>query len=60
MRALNRQLGADDGLQAGGFRGAIELRRAIDAVTIEERDRGIPEIGRARDERVGPRGAVEK
>ena len=39
--ACNRQLGADDGFDAGGRGGAMEARRAVDAVAIEQRDRGI-------------------
>ena len=47
-------------LSAGRFRGAIELRRAVEAVAIEQRQRRIAQLGRALDERRGQRRAVEK
>ena len=56
----NRQLRADDRFYSGGLRGAIELRRAIDAVTIEQRQRGIAKLRGAVDERSGQRGAIQK
>ena len=57
---LNRELGADDGFEAGGSGGAIELRRPVHAVAVEERERGIPQLGRALDERRRLGRAVEK
>jgi hypothetical protein len=48
----NRQFGADDGAEAGGVGGAIELRRAVDAVAIEQRNGGIAQRRRSRDERL--------
>ena len=57
---VDRQLGADDGLDPGGARGLVEARRAVDAVAIEQRHRGVSEIGRAIDERFGQRRALEK
>ena len=56
----DRQLRADDGAEAGGFRGLMEPRRAVDAVAIEQRHRGIAESGRALDERFGQRRAAQK
>ena len=56
----NRQLGADDRLDARAFRGQVKPRRAVDAVAIEQRERRIPERRRALDERFGQRGAVEE
>ena len=38
----------------------MEPRRAVDAVAIEQRERGIAERRRALDERLGQRRAVEK
>src|SRR5688572_18611116 len=56
----HRQLGADDGLEARLLRGTVELRRAVETVTVKERDRGITELRRAVDERRGERRGVEK
>ena len=56
----NRQLGSDDRFDPGHFRGAIELRRAMDAVAIEQRQRGIAQLGGSFDQRSGKRGAIEK
>ena len=41
-------------------RGLVKARRAVDAVAIEQRQRGVAEIGRAIDERFGQRRALEK
>jgi hypothetical protein len=38
----------------------VKARRAVDAVAIEQRQRGIAEIGRPVDERLGERRALEK
>jgi hypothetical protein len=38
----------------------VEARRAVDAVGVEQRERGIAERRRALDERFGERGALEK
>ena len=59
-RCLDRQLGADDGAQAGLLRRLVEARRAVDAVGVEQRQRRIAERRRALDERFGQRGALEK
>ena len=56
----HRQLRADDRLEARLLRGEMEARRAVDAVAIEQRDRGIVERRGALDERFGQRRAVEK
>src|SRR5262249_39379879 len=40
--------------------GLVEARRAVDAVAIEEREGGIPEIGGAIDERFGQGRALQK
>jgi hypothetical protein len=47
----NRELGADDGADAGGKRGAVETRGAVDAITIEQCDRRVPVACRLIDER---------
>ena len=60
LRLRDRQLGADDGAEAGGFGGLMKARRAVDAVTIEERKDGIAESGSALDQRFGQRRAAEK
>ena len=54
------QLGADDGADAGGLRGLMEARRAVDAVAIEQRDRRIAERRRALDERFRQRRAAQE
>ena len=56
----DRQLGADDGAEAGGFGGLMKARRAVDAVAIEQRERGIAERRGTLDERFGQRRAAEK
>ena len=56
----DRQLRADDGAQPGLLRGLMKPRRAVHAVGIEQRQRRIAERGRALDERLGQRGALEK
>jgi len=38
----------------------MEPRRAVDAVAIEQRERGVAERGGAIDERFGQRRAVEE
>ncbi len=38
----------------------MKARRAVDAVAIEQRERGIAERGRALDERFGQRRAAEE
>jgi hypothetical protein len=40
-------------LDAGCNGGFVEARGAVDAVAIEERYRGVTEMGRAFDERFG-------
>ena len=59
-RRADRQLRADDRLYSGGLRGPVELRRAVDAITIEQRQRGIAKLRGAVDERAGQRGAIQK
>jgi hypothetical protein len=44
----------------GTERGFVKARGAVDAVAIEQRQRGIAEVGRAIDERLGERRALEK
>ena len=46
---LDGQLGADDGAHAGGFRRLMKARRAVDAVAIEQRERGIAQRRRPLD-----------
>ena len=45
------ELGADDRADAGGKRGAMEARRAVDAVAIEQRNRRVAVAGGLIDER---------
>jgi hypothetical protein len=59
-RAPHCQLGADNRFQTRFLRSEMEARGAVDAVAIEQRERGIVERGGALDERLGQRGAVEK
>ena len=59
-RLRDGQLGADDGTEAGGFGGLMETWRAVDAVTIEQGQRGIAERGGTLDQRLGQRSAAEK
>ena len=59
-RPLRRQFGADDWCNAGGGRRFVEARRAVDAVAIEERERGIAERGGTVDERFRQRRALQK
>jgi hypothetical protein len=58
--AGDRQFGADDGAEAGGFRGLMKTRGTVDAVAIEQRQRRIAQCHRALDERLGQRGAAEE
>src|SRR4029453_893452 len=55
-----RQLRADDRLQAGFLRGEMKARSAVDAVAIEQRERGIVERRGAIDERLGQRRTAEQ
>ena len=48
------------GLMPAAERGLVKPRRAVDAVAIEERQRGIAELRRAIDERFRKRGALKK
>ena len=48
----DRQLGADDGFDAGGGRGAVEARGAVHAVAIEQGDGGISVARGLRNERL--------
>ena len=54
------QLGADNRFDPGGKGSFVKPRRAVDAVAIEERERGIAELGGAVDERFRKRRALEK
>ncbi len=56
----NRQLRPDDRADAGGQRGLVEARCAVNAVAIEERECGIAELGGPVDERFRQRRALEK
>ena len=53
----DRELRADDGLEPGLLRGAVESRRAVDAVAVEQRQRRIAQRGGALDERLRQRRA---
>ena len=55
---FDRQLRADDRLQAGLARGLMEAGRSVDAVGIEQRQRGVAKRRGALDERFGQRGAA--
>ncbi len=55
-----RQLGADDRMQAGGLRGLVKTRRAVEAVAIEQGHGGIAEQRGAVDERLGQRRGPEE
>ena len=59
-RPTNRQLRANDRADADGERSLVKARRAVHAVAIEQRERGIAERRRAIDERFGKRRALEK
>jgi hypothetical protein len=50
---VQRQLRADNRLEARLLCCEMEARRAIDAVAIEQRDRAVAERGRALDQRFG-------
>jgi hypothetical protein len=49
----DRQLCPDDRLDARDTGGLMKPGRAVEAIAIEERERGIPEFGCAIDERLG-------
>jgi hypothetical protein len=57
---LDGQLRSDDGVQASLLRGFMEARGAVDAISVEQRERWIAERRRALDERFGQRGALKK
>ena len=57
---IERELGADDRSDARSEGGAMKPWSAVDAIAIEQRQRGIAEIGRPVDERLGKRRALEK
>ena len=50
---LDRQLRPDDRLQPRLLGGLMESRRAVDAIGVEQRERGIAKRGCALDERFG-------
>ena len=56
----NRQLGADDRLQARGGGGLVEARHAAETVAIDQRDGGVAQRGGAVDEGFRRGGALEK
>ena len=58
--ALERDLGAGDRPDAERLRRVGELERAVDAVVVGERERLVAELGGARGELLGLRGAVEE
>ena len=61
MRAVRqRHLGAGDRPDAEVLRGVGELERAVDAVVVGERERGIPEFGGADGELLRQRRTVEE
>src|SRR5579872_6299148 len=57
---LERQVGADDRLEAGFLRGLIKARMTIDTVAIAHRKRGIAEFRRAICQILGRSGAFEE
>ena len=56
----DRQLRPDDRLQPCTRGGKMKSWEAVDTIAIEQRDRGIPELRRAGDERLRQRRPVEK
>ena len=56
----HRQLGADDGPQAGALRREVEPWNARDVVPVEKRERGVAECRRALHQRFGRGGPFEK
>jgi hypothetical protein len=58
--AGHRQLGAGDRADAERLGRVGELERAADGVVVGERERLVAEVGGARGELVGQRGAVEE
>src|SRR5439155_12066990 len=56
----NRQFRSNDRTDSGRERRLVKARRAVHAVAIEQRERGIAERRRAIDERFGKRRALEK
>ena len=57
---VDRQLGPDDRPESSLLRGFMESRRAVDAVGIDERQRGISQRRGAFDERFGQRRSLEE
>jgi hypothetical protein len=51
VRPADRQFRTDQRAQAGGFGGLIKPRQSVDAVAIEQRQRGIAQRCRSLDER---------
>ena len=60
LACFDRQLRADERLDAGGERRFMKTRRAGDAVAIEQRDRRIAERRRSIDERFGQRRGAQE
>ncbi len=61
MRAiLQRDLGAEDGVQADAPRGQGKAHRAGQAVVVGERQGGQPQFHGARGQFLGRRGRVEQ
>ena len=57
---LAGRLSADDRAESRVLRGLMESRRAIHAVGVEQRQRGIPQRRRALHQRLGERRSLEK
>jgi len=55
-----RVIAEDDRPDTGGARRLVKPRHPVDAVAIEQCQRGVPELGRAIDERFGQRRALQK
>ena len=61
MRAVGqRDLRARDRPDAERLRRVRELERSVDAVVVGERERSVPELGRANDQLLGQRRTVEE
>ena len=61
VRAVGeRDLGAGDRAEPDRLGGMRELERPVDAVVVGERERLVAELGGARGELLGLRGAVEE
>jgi hypothetical protein len=54
------EFSADDGLDPGSAGGLVKTRRAVDAASIEKRERLVPELRGAVDEQFRKRCALQK